>query len=315
MAGQIIPPTNAAQINIATLEEFYFNDLLNQFKTDPIYNQSLLDVETWIQANYNSFSSWKSVNKVKLAVQRLIANLFYSRYPHFLKIYPSPISSDIAFETNDAIINIDSKTVSHSGNAGDFEKLFFKPNQASFNHKGFGKSVNNVNTYPGMPINFSIPPIDPFSGKPVFTFFIMYKYYDDKVRTFSWYRNNEEPNVKFICLPNGDLSSLFNYDLGIKGAKTYHYEKIPNPQGGNDIFNELPLNHPFPNNAFQVEVGDRFGWYLPRKDQTWLPYPTSSPTALRNTLFTDTCRIQFSVLKDRLDSNNQQWDGVSTWQI
>lgn len=314
MSAQALAPTQNNEIHISDIEQFYYDDLLNELKTDQTYNKSLLGIEKWIQSNYSFFGAWKNPNKVKLAVQRLIANYCYANYQHFLKIYVSPISSDIAFETKDAIINIDSKTVSETGNKGDFRSLFFSPNQASFNHKGFGNALSSSNTYPGMPINFAIPPIDPSTKKPILTFFIMYKYFDNGT-SFSWFRNEEEPNVKFICIPNGDLSNLFNNDLGIKGAKTFIYEKIANPLGGNDIFHTLPLSHKFSKNSFKVEVGDRVGWYVPNNNETWLPYPTKKPKEFRRTLSAGTCRIQFSNLKTRYDSKNNTWDAVNTWQI
>jgi hypothetical protein len=314
MPSQISYPKTQDEINISNLEQFYYQDLLNEFKTDLTYNQSLLDIENWVQSNYQYFGAWKNANKVKLAVQRLIANFCYARYQYFEKIYPSPISSDIAFETKDAIINIDSKTVSQSGNSGDFESLFFSPNQASFKHKGFGKALNTSNSYPGMPIHFAIPPLDPLTSKPIFTFFMMYKYLD-KNSKFSWYRNNNEPNVKFICIPNGDLSGLFNNDLGIKGAKTYNYKKIPNPHGGNEVFDRVPLTHNFPPNSFKVKVATREGWYIPNLNETWLPWSHDRKKEYTNTSSASTCRIRFNILKKRYDPHGVIWNGVTTWQI
>ena len=314
MASQTSYPQKHNEINISNLEKFYCEDLVNEFQTDSTYNQSLLDIENWVQSNYQYFGAWKNANKVKLAVQRLIANFCYAKYQYFVKIYPSPISSDIAFETKDAIINIDSKTVSQSGNPGDFESLFFSPNQSSFKHKGFGRALDKANNYPGMPIHFAIPPIDPLTKKPIFTFFMMYKYLDEN-SNFSWYRDNDEPNVKFICVPNGNLSGLFNNDLGIDGAKTYNYKKVPNPQGGNEIFKRVPLNYNFPPGSFEVKVATREGWYIPNTKETWLPWIHDKKEEYTHTESAGTCRIEFNVLEKRYDASGKDWNGVTTWQI
>lgn len=315
MASQTHNPQTHDEINISNLEKFYYEDLVKEFQNNPTYNQSLLDIENWVQSNYQNFGAWKNVNKVKLAVQRLIANFCYGKYQYFEKIYPSPISSDIAFETKNAIINIDSKTVSQSGNKGDFESLFFSPNQSSFKHKNLGDALNKPNYYPGLPIHFAIPPIDPLTKKPIFTFFMMYKYLD-KNSNFAWYRNNDEPNVKFICMPNGNLSRLFDNDLGIEGAKTYNYKKIPNPNKvGNQIFNRVPKNYNFPPDSFKVEVASREGWYIPKNKETWLPWEHNNNTEYTHTESVSTCRVQFEVLKKRFDSSGKNWNGVTTWQI
>ena len=80
MAGQGYNPQTHDEINISNLEKFYYEDLVNEFQTDPTYNQSLLDIENWVQSNYQYFGAWKNVNKVKLAVQRIIANFCYAKY-------------------------------------------------------------------------------------------------------------------------------------------------------------------------------------------------------------------------------------------
>ena len=52
MPSQISYPKTQDEINISNLEQFYYQDLLNEFKTDLTYNQSLLDIENWVQSNY-----------------------------------------------------------------------------------------------------------------------------------------------------------------------------------------------------------------------------------------------------------------------
>ena len=65
MSGQTLTPTQKNEIHISDIEKFYYDDLLNQFKTNQTYNQSLLDIEKWIQSNYSFFGAWKNPNKVK----------------------------------------------------------------------------------------------------------------------------------------------------------------------------------------------------------------------------------------------------------
>ena len=101
-------------------------------------------MEKWINVNYQYMDSWNKTNKVQLACQRIINYVVMKNLNQIIGVYNSAISSDIAFETNDVIINIDSKTVSSTGNKGDFESLFFGPNQSSFKNKNIGISLDKA---------------------------------------------------------------------------------------------------------------------------------------------------------------------------
>ena len=119
----------------------------------------LLDLETWIKENYLELHSWKKVNKSNLAVERIINYHIYSNFKDketgknlISGVYASPVSSDTAFETKDAIINIDAKTVNFHTNPGDWDQLEIGPNQSSFIHD---------NCYPNEEASFSGRGVEP----------------------------------------------------------------------------------------------------------------------------------------------------------
>ncbi len=292
--------------NILNLERDYFSKLEIIFKSQDFRN-NLLKMEQWINLNYQNMLSWNKVNKVQLPCQRIINYVVMNNLKQIVGVYNSAISSDIAFETNDAIINIDSKTVSSTGNKGDFNSLFFGPNQSSFKNK----DLYAQNLFPGLPVNFELPSIDILTNKPILTFFLMIKYTDDG-KSFNWYSNNEEPNIRLICIPNGEISYLFHNDI-ISNPKTYAYEKTF--KNGKKVDRTYPLNHKF-NNPIHIKVYTKNGVYLPNKKETWLETSVrGSGTLYKKAISTHSCRIEFSTLKDRYDSYQNSWTGVSNWKI
>ena len=131
---QTITIQNQNDGNILNLERDYFSKLEKIFKSQDFEN-NLLKMKKWINLNYLNMLSWNKVNKVQLPCQRIINYVVMNKLNQITGVYNSSISSDVAFETNNAIVNIDSKTVSSNGNKGDFESLFFGPNQSSFKNK------------------------------------------------------------------------------------------------------------------------------------------------------------------------------------
>ena len=293
--------------DILNLESDYFSKLEIIFKSQDFRN-NLSKMEKWINLNYQNMLSWNKVNKVQLPCQRIINFVVMNNLKQIVGVYNSAISSDIAFETNDAIINIDSKTVSSTGNKGDFNSLFFGPNQSSFKNKDLYKQ----NLFPGLPVNFELPSIDIMTNKPILTFFLMIKYTDDG-KSFNWYSNNDDTNIRLICIPNGEISYLFHNDI-ISNPKTYTYEKTVN-KNKTKVDKTFPLNHNF-NNPIRIKVYTKNGVYLPTKKETWLETSVKGKGRLyKKALSTHSCRIEFKTLKNRYDSNQKHWNGVSNWVI
>ena len=110
------------EADIISLEQKYMVQLTKLFQTKE-FSKNLSELENYIQANYNFIKKrYSKKNKVDIAVERTCRFHVYTKYKEIIKIYPSPISSDIAFETKDAIINIDSKTIDKHKNSGDFNQ-------------------------------------------------------------------------------------------------------------------------------------------------------------------------------------------------
>lgn len=304
---QTITIQNQNDGNILNLERDYFSKLEKIFKSQDFKN-NLLKMKKWINLNYLNMLSWNKVNKVQLPCQRIINYAVMNKLNQITGVYNSSISSDVAFETNNAIVNIDSKTVSSTGNKGDFESLFFGPNQSSFKNK----HLYPQNSYPGLPVNFELPSIDIMSKKPILTFFLMIKYTDNG-KKFNWYSNKDEPNIRFICIPNGEISYLFNNDI-ISNPKTYKYEKTTNKNNAK-VDRTRPLSYNFIN-SIPIKVYTKDGVHIPGTNETWLETKVKGQgTLYKKATSTHSCRIDFSTLKDRYDKNQNYWSGVSNWKI
>ena len=298
---------NSVHGNILNLEKNYFFELEKIFQSQDFSN-NLLKMQEWINLNYPNMVSWDKTNKVQLPCQRIINYVVMKNLQQIIGVYNSAISSDIAFETNDVIINIDSKTVSSTGNKGDFESLFFGPNQSSFKNKNIGIIENH---YPGLPVNFELPSTDILTKKPVLTFFLMIKYTDNG-ENFNWYSNQDKPNIRLICIPNGELSYLFNNHI-ISNPKTYAYEMTFN-KNKKKVYKSFPLSHLF-QNSIPIKVKSKKGFYIPNTKETWLETKIKGGKLYKQAISTHSCRIDFSTLKDRYDCNQNHWNGVSNWII
>ncbi len=308
----ILPETDLEK-KILNLEKKYFLSLEQIFKSTSFSNR-LQKTEKWVQFNYRMLSSWKIANKVRLAAQRIINFEVKDQLTSITDVYASAISSDIAYETDDAIILIDSKTVSETGNANDFKSLQFGPNQCSFENKRFLGTKN----FPGIPLIFNLPSIDQPSDKPILTFFLMLKFYDDKESEFKWFDNNRENNIHFSCMPNGKLSRFFKNDL-VVGAKTYDYntKAVEHANGKFSIKKDFRLKSKLPNlqHAVDIKTVKKEGFYIPKSDEIWLTTSKKSGEKYGNVRSFISCRVHYSDLMKRYDANRDEWLGVSSWKI
>ena len=293
---------NNNQKIILDLEKKYFTDLVNLFSGQDFFD-SLKDLKNWISRNYSKLQSWKKTNKCDLAVERLInfhTNNLYQN--NIQKVYASPISSDIAFETNNAIINIDSKTVNFKSNEVDWGQLQLGPNQSSFVHDNYC----STNQFPGIPVKFHVDTRDNISNKPVLTFILMIMYNDDG-NSFSWFKKNDDFHIKFCCIPNGELSNLFHYNL-IKNIKTYSYKKYTNSKGKIVTIKK----NTYPQGSLPVKVGSKKCFYHPNTRETYGIKDSPKYSIIEST---NTVRMEFDDLEFRFDSSGTQWTGVQCWDI
>ena len=206
------------QKDILILEKKYFI-LLEKILTHQTFTNELRLLSNSINTitKYVSKNA-KKVNPCDLAVQRLLQYRLFidkSLKGKIVSIYPSTISSDVAFVTKDAVINIDTKTTRLETNKNDWNTKIVGKNQSSFKHKDFipPQSPNVV-----APIHFLLD--TEYKNKPVLSFVVSFFYsLDQRSNFFSWC-NQFETNVKFACLPNGNLSKLFKNEI-IDGVKQY----------------------------------------------------------------------------------------------
>lgn len=229
--------------NILDLEKKYFDILWEQFTSEDFKND-LKVIEKEIQKQYQFLEhTWELKNKLKIPAERLVRQYVYKNLSHLVKhIYPSPVSSDVAFITDDAVINIDIKTLDTVGNRNDINNLQFENNQSSF----INKNLDIDDRYPnsGVKVECLLPQEYSYNGEnplPMLTYFFTIIYSDNK-RSFTLNRDDSLQTVYLKCLPNGLLSKLFDNDL-IDNFKTYTY--LEHKHGFDPIYltdNVLELN-------------------------------------------------------------------------
>ena len=119
---------NIMKKKIEDLEKYYMSKISKVIESDK-FLKNLKELEEYIKTNYVKLRELTSEeNKIKVGVERLIRFYFYT-YFEVENIYPSPISSDMAIELEDVILNIDAKTINMITNAGDDKSIHFQKNQ------------------------------------------------------------------------------------------------------------------------------------------------------------------------------------------
>ncbi|MGL5125656.1 MAG: hypothetical protein ACRC6U_06670 [Fusobacteriaceae bacterium] len=319
--------------NILNLEKIYMERLKTIFSS-PDFSIELKKIENYVKNNYNYLSStYNKKNKIEIAVERLIRYFIYTKLTNITGIYPSPISCDMAIETDDCILNIDSKTIDSVGNRTDINYFHFENNQSSFIHCGFGSQPE---VYTGIPVKTYLPPIDPETGKPLLTYFLKIVYSDDG-QSFSLFH---EKNITLTCLPNGILSQLFNYDI-VFNFKTYTYSldksfiasKQYTSQNGINFeksYSQNPykfledldrcnfnLNLLFQNPINVIIINGRPA--IISNNEAWVPVKRGTGNNiqifLENIQQGQTARVEYPILTERYDHTNQLWLGHQEWKI
>ena len=271
------------QKKVLNLEKYYFKILYKIFSQEKFINGLKAIMENINKDWKKIHKVWDKENVVDLAVERHINYWVYN--DPLLKnddekiesIYPSVISSDTAFVTNKAVINIDSKTINVEGNKNDWRRQTVGCNQMSFDNDLFYSPRKKIH----VPITNLLEPY--YKSKPVLSFFLSTLYFIDKENeTDSWYVDSDHinkpyyksktknktkviedylKNIKFACMPHNDLSDLFNNKI-VHGVKSYK-------PGGKNV----------------------------------------TPTG------TSSVRIEHESLENRYDSNGNYWQGFKSWTI
>ena len=317
--------TNDQRI-ISNLERKYMESLTNLFFSDD-FRGELHRLEYVVNNDYNFIrDNYEKKNKVDIAIERLIRYFIYKKSNiNIVGIYPSPISCDMAIETDDCILNVDSKTIDSVGNASDINYFHFESNQSSFNFVSYGKQRG----FDGIPVITNLPEIDSYTGKPILTFFLKI-IYSDNGRKFSFY--NEENNISLTCLPNGILSNLFPDNM-IFNFKTYSYYPDVKFICTKNLADDLGLK--FSNKdsfidelkVARFDIDNFIGWSEYRvgdingrpvliiENRGFVPVKRLKGWYLEELRAGHTARILYENLTYRIDGNGDSWYGHISGQI
>ena len=301
---------------IKDLERYYMNKITKVVEGKS-FQIDLRKLEKYIISNYDELREYNSEeNKIKIGAERLIRYYFYSRFK-VIDIYPSPISSDMAVELEDVILNIDAKTINMITNAGDDNSIHFQKNQITFDNKPFFKQIIKGYSFEGA--LFPARLASYHNNKPVLTYFITINYKDTpskkeyklthmsvcnvphKEIVKEEYNNNILENLKswgYI----GKAEAEDRLGEKYKPRKKSEYDKswipfsVRTDNGKPDAWLDPNLDHPI------KDIGGKCVWKIMNGVYKIVSYGTSS-------------RISKSILLERTDSNNNAWKGYKRIKI
>jgi len=175
------------------LEEFYHFLKYAQSRMLEGFQTGKKIKEDWI-SKWQSGTDAKGISSFDRGAERIIYALFNAQ--GFGQPNSSPIGSDLMFETKDAFIHIDLKTV-QTRNIGDYSTcIFIGDNQNSYSGKieVQGKSPRNYEA--------ALPPIYKNSGDPklCLTYFITILYEEKTLNIL---------NINILSMPNGLLNDEY----------------------------------------------------------------------------------------------------------
>lgn len=308
------------QNEILELEKKYFSEL-DSIICSPEFKTDLLLIEQEIQMNYSKLTlTWEIKNKINVAAERLVRHHIYLKLINNIKgIYESPLSSDLGIELDDCILCVDCKTYDTESNSEDIRYTSVERNQTSFdnsNHK-YIPTMSNLE-------KFSRRPNANGKRLPVLTYIIKIIYRDDNTQ-FNISRTTnigQYPSLVLVCVPNGELSNLFDKDI-IFNFKTYKYFKLANGSQYKPV--SIPKNVKKKKkwaekycltkgyNKVSIQLGrGTKEIYLDAANQcSW----TLVSTSIQAIKCGDSMRIENHILQNRFDSKNIPWIGYKEMDI
>lgn len=306
------------QNKILDLEKKYMGNLESIILSDTFIND-LKRIESETQTHYAFLTEvWGKKNKIKEASERLVRHHIYKNFSG--SFYSSPISCDIAIELDDVVLNVDIKTIDKVGNGGELDTTQFEHNQTSF----INKDVDATGPFPGFKVKSNLQSIDPRSGKPVLTYLIKIGYADDGKGCFSLIDDPDIPSLVLTCLPNGQLSNLFDNDLFLN-FKDYIYFSdsgggyyTPKKIDYYVTFKSLPETSQFtliesktfiPSTWQRVNTRTKIGYFDPAKNQLWSVVRRNKMVNLEAVKCGNTARFNDEWLTKRFDSADKPWKG------
>ena len=301
------------QNKILDMEEKYFSILKEVFSSDK-FIEDLLVIEKEIRENYPKFkSTWNLKNKLKVPAERLVRHHIYMQLHNLITgIYPSPISSDMGIMTDECILCIDVKTVDTIGNSVDIKSTQVEPNQISFR--------NTNHDY--IPTVSNLESIDHYTRRPVLTYVVKIIYTDDQY-SFKLSRDGK-PTLVVACIPNGELSNLFDFDI-IKNFKTYDYYTEQDrkefavhyiPEQYKDKKSQAAYtedycinNRNFQHMLIETERTTKDAYFDAAHRVIWWLTSHQKKPAIKAVKSGSTGRLDTDILKERYNSKNQEWLG------
>lgn len=302
------------QNEILNLEKKYFNLLYDMISSES-FKDDLLLIEKEIKENYPKYRDiWDLKNKIKIPAERLIRQHIYLEFFDNIKgIYPSPVSSDLGIKLEDVVLCVDVKTLDTKSNKNDIKSTAVEKNQNSFNNKNF----------PYINIMANLDSIDHYSRLPVLTFVIKIIYTDDDY-SFKLSRG-QTPTLVLACIPNGELSNLFDYNI-IENFKTYEYYSSADGEEYKEII--IPSEvEPFEfadkecverRGFSKIKVGtsgrtinspSKIAYFDSRNRILWWYINESGKKKIKPLKGGATTRFYNYILKNRYDSTNSLWEG------
>ena len=331
MADQDITITRTpAQNKLLDLEMTYYQKLetiilskkttvtgINGFQDD------LLKIENEIKLNYGKLAStWNIKNKIKVAAERLVRHHIYlNMHKDIIGIYESPLSSDLGVELNDCILCVDCKTLDTKNNSTDISYTSVEANQISFNNKNhkYIKAASNLEQRARA------------SRKPVLTYIIKIIYHDDNVN-FDISRTTNigrKPSIVLTCIPNGELSNLFDFDL-IQNFKTYKYyseddgkqytpvnvpSALPAKQTPSQWAENYCLGKGYTKTLIPKARGTKDVFWDAASSCYWVYTSESNKKKIRAINRGDSMRLNNNSLEKRFDSKNNPWSGYKEYDL
>jgi len=159
--------------------------------------------EDWIH-KWDPNEEGKGISSFAVGAERIVYALFNAQ--GFGQPNSSPVGSDLFFETHDAFIHIDLKTV-QTRNLGDYSNdIFVGDNQNSYLEKIKLKNGNERNyTNAALPFEYK----NQGNPKPCLTFFITILYDESDLKIL---------NINILSMPNGILAETYGSDV-LKAGK------------------------------------------------------------------------------------------------
>lgn len=322
------------QGKILDLEKKYF-EYIENIITSQSFIKDLKKIENRIKNQYQYLEAiWDLKNKLKIPAERLLRYYIYKQ-PNVIGFYPSPVSCDVAVETNDVILNIDVKTIDIVGNSGDITTIQLEHNQCSFKHK----NVLSNGDFKGFEIKTNLPSIDKYTKKPILTYLLKIVYSDNDKEFDIFYPNNKRkifPIITLTCLPNGCISNLFDNDL-FSNFKNYDYYKStdgslykPKFICSKDYYDNISIENEkylyikhqcnIPNDWSRVKILNKCGYYDKVNNNLWITVSRGTKKNgwdyyLEAVKSPHTCRFDYTMLKTRYDSKGNKWNGIKSYYI